>query len=411
MSGRLLLVIPPVIEPRGVDFVIETHFANNLKAYLEAFDHVTVACPPADMGAGGTLTLDQVEGHERATIIPLPTPYREDRYFRHRASVSRLLRSEIEKADYLLVSPHSAFDWSTLAAKLAMAMGRPFDMEGDWDLENVWGFQIAEMPAGLKKLRKQLWLRMQMRDYERCMRRSSLALLQGQDVFDAYKDWAPNPHKVLNVQMTENDLIPVQAVRAKAEEVRSGAPLSIVYAGRVIGMKGPLDWIAALDEVAALGVPFEARWFGGGDMLVQAKAECERRGIADRVRFVGPAPRETVLEAVQQAHVFLFSHKTLESPRCVVEAIASGTPIVGYRSGYVEDLVAPHGGGAFVPLGDHQKLAQTLSELHSDRKTLTAMMEQARASASLLDRDEAIRQRIQLIKIYVKPAGESAQIR
>lgn len=409
MRGRLLLVIPPVFQfASSGKPELDEHFANNLRAYLQSFDHVTVACPPTPLGAGGTIAVDDLEDHERTTILPLPTPYREDRYFRHRGSMIDLFKAEIEKADYLLFSPHSAFDWSTLAAKLAASMGRSYDMEADWDLENVWGFQIRSMPFGFNKLRKHIWLRLQMRDYRHCLRHSSLALLQGQDVYEAYKDLAPNPRKVLNVQITKADLIPLSTLQKKLEEVRRGDALSIVYVGRAIPMKGPLDWLNGLEEIVRQGVPIKAAWYGGGDMLRELRAECERRGLSGSVQFAGPVSREEALAAVRQAHLFLFCHKTLESPRCVVEALANATPIVGFDSGYVRDLVASSGGGAFAPIGDHRALSTLVRALDRDRAGLATLMEQARSSAGSLDREEAIRQRIELIRTYVIPPDRNA---
>src|SRR5882757_5165548 len=211
-SGTLLLVIPPVVRSVKGIYEVEADFANNLRLYLANFNHVTFACPvfPDEEASRiilRSLALDKIQNADRLSFIPLPYAYREDRYLRHYLSTRRLLASEIAKAEYLIFSPHAKYDWSTLAAHLAIKQKRKYDMESDHDHASASQFYLATMPAGLNKLRKTIWARSFIKAVENYFSQSSLALLQGQDVFDAYKDIAPNPHKVLNVQISSEDHI------------------------------------------------------------------------------------------------------------------------------------------------------------------------------------------------------------
>ncbi|MES2291600.1 MAG: glycosyltransferase [Pseudomonadota bacterium] len=407
MKGELLLIIPTVLESWDGKIQVDVDFANNLRAYLDAFDIVTVACPLPSSATHNnfpnTIPLDSMAGHERVRVILLPHPYREDRYFRHKAEVARLLRSEITRADYLLISPHSAFDWSTLGAELAIDMGRSYDMEGDWDLQSVTRTLWEKMKPGPNKLRKYLWMTWHARHYLRCMRHSSVALLQGQDVYEAYKDVAPNPQKVLNVQVTPDDYIGADELAAKLARIERGEPLVINYAGRVIEMKGPSDWVDALDRAAKAGVDFRATWFGEGDLLEPMRAKVAAAGLADKVSFPGKVDRPVAMASLRNSDMFLFTHKTAESPRCLVEALAAACPITGYHSRYAADLVAERGGGSFVPLDDWSALGDAVIVLDSDRPKLAQLVNDAYATAALYDRDKAIAHRIALIRKYVTP--------
>src|SRR5579864_7314606 len=109
-SGALLLVIPPVVRMDNGIYEVESDFANNLKLYLENFTHVTFACPAFPRGKDRgvilrSVRLDEINHHDRLSYIALPYTYREDRYFRHYIATKRLLRSQIDKADYLVFSP------------------------------------------------------------------------------------------------------------------------------------------------------------------------------------------------------------------------------------------------------------------------------------------------------------------
>jgi hypothetical protein len=91
-------------------------------------------------------------------------------------------------------------------------------------------------------------------------------LLQGQDVYDAYKDIAPNPKKVLNVVVSTEDYIPAAELQAKLARIESGKTLAIAYAGRMIEIKGPLDWLKAIRNRAKLGALAEAAAVSGKEL-------------------------------------------------------------------------------------------------------------------------------------------------
>jgi len=67
----------------------------------------------------------------------------------------------------------------------------------------------------------------------------------------------------------------------------------------------------------------------------------------------------------------LFTHVTPESPRCLVESLTCGTPIIGYQSRYCEDLVKDFGGGTFVPVQDWKQLGELLYTLSKARQFLS----------------------------------------
>ena len=119
--------------------------------------------------------------------------------------------------------------------------------------------------------------------------------------------------------------------------------------------------------------------------------------------LAGMVDREILMAAQRQSDMFMFCHRTAESPRCLVEALACGCPIIGYGSLYARDLVALKGDGAFVDMDDWQGLADLVWSLDQDRTALAKLVHDANESAHLYDRDKAIQQRIDLIKKFVKP--------
>jgi hypothetical protein len=57
-----------------------------------------------------------------------------------------------------------------------------------------------------------------------------------------------------------------------------------------------------------------------------------------------------LLAELRRAHVFVFTHVTPESPRCLLEALVSGSPIVGYKSAFAEEVTTGRGGREREPL-------------------------------------------------------------
>jgi hypothetical protein len=86
----------------------------------------------------------------------LPFTYKETRHLRHYFAVKALLRSEINKADYLLFSPHAKYDWPTLAAELAVKLKRKYVVESDGDHRSVGRLLLRSMPFGPRKLKGDL---------------------------------------------------------------------------------------------------------------------------------------------------------------------------------------------------------------------------------------------------------------
>ena len=104
---------------------------------------------------------------------------------------------------------------------------------------------------------------------------------------------------------------------------------------------------------------------------------------------------------LRAAHVFLFCHKTPESPRCLIEALVSGCPIVGYEGGFARDLVAGHGGGLLVAGNDVAGLAAVLTRLAADRARLGELIANAAADGEPYTDTAVFRHRSELIRHYL----------
>jgi glycosyltransferase involved in cell wall biosynthesis len=86
-------------------------------------------------------------------------------------------------------------------------------------------------------------------------------------------------------------------------------------------------------------------------------------GLTGHVRVLGFLPRPQVASLLRDECDVLVLPSQAETFGCVlVEALASGKPVVATRCGGPEDIVTHPGLGALCPPGDVQALAQALLE-------------------------------------------------
>ena len=78
----------------------------------------------------------------------------------------------------------------------------------------------------------------------------------------------------------------------------------------------------------------------------------------------------------------------------------SGTPIVGYDSSYVHELVGTRGGALTSKVGDTESLAAILVTLANDRETLRTLTVDASKSRSLYSAEAVFAHRSELIKAF-----------
>jgi glycosyltransferase involved in cell wall biosynthesis len=358
-----------------------------------------------ELGLERCRNLDQLD-RSKLEILELPEAHSPARFLKSYRAVRSLLRQKISEADYVIVSPYTLIgDWPTVAAREAARLGKPYVIEADVVYESL-AFNGLRGSWWKRLLQRGVLIPQFVRSYRKSLKKSKLALFQGKDVFDAYAAFCSNPHKVEHhIPIYKDDHISSDALNAKLDRIMAGEPLRIVYAGRAVDMKGPLEWLKTVDELLKSGVKLQATWLGDGSLLPLLRTRVEALGIADHVTFPGyVSDRRTILEALQSSDIFLYCHKTKESARVLGEALACGCPIVGYESAYPLDLVSHSGGGLFGWPGDWSELAEHIQHMDSNRDKLSHLVIQAARSGQRFDRTRLLHERMMLVKRWIRPA-------
>jgi glycosyltransferase involved in cell wall biosynthesis len=159
------------------------------------------------------------------------------------------------------------------------------------------------------------------------------------------------------------------------EELRRqlGLPLDrkvICYVGNFKPEKGVDVLVQAMDDLRAIrqrpgrgssGPDFELAMVGSGVMQQELDTIVRERGLQDVVRFHGRQPHAKVPDWIGACDVFCLPSRREGCPNVVLEALASGRPVVGSAVGGVPELLAKDN-GVLAPAGDPRALAGALHE-------------------------------------------------
>lgn len=408
-SGSLLIYAPvPLYRAADGGYLLEDQACNGLRLWAENFDRVIALMPVAEgRPPAPWVPLERVgPALDRIEIVPLPVAWTLGRFLRALPAARARIRAAIARADRMGFAIGGLVgDWGAVAAFEAGRMGRAHYVWTDRVESEVVRFAGRVAPRLRTRIKAAL-THGPMAAVERALvRRADLGLFHGQETYDHYAPHSRNPQLVHDIHLKTADHLPAADVPAKQAGC-AGGPLRLFYVGRADPMKGALDWIEAVAEALRQGADLRAEWYGGGEDLAAMRARVAELGLQDRIALPGMvADRGAVLAALRQAQVFLFCHRTPESPRCLIEALASATPIVGYDGGFARDLIARAGGGRLVPPGDVAALAAVLVTLAQDRARVAGLIARAAQDRAGFDDEAVFRHRSDLIKAHLPGPG------
>ena len=157
---------------------------------------------------------------------------------------------------------------------------------------------------------------------------------------------------------------------------REWLPPRLLFVGRIVYQKGLDLLFSALGELRHL--PWELWLAGDGAQREHLTNLAKRLEIAERGHFLGWQSKEGLTHLYRQANLFIFPSRHEGMPNAVLEAMASGLPVVASRIAGNEELVIPGETGLLVEPGDVTSLRNALRDLIPDAKRREEMGIQAR---------------------------------
>ena len=163
--------------------------------------------------------------------------------------------------------------------------------------------------------------------------------------------------------------IDTEAIPFREPQAPRGRLLSI---GRLVDKKGHGDAIRALAAVRRAGLEARLTLIGEGDEGDEAAALrqlIDELALGPHVDLLGALPHEQVLEAYQEADLFIAANRTGAQgdregiPNVLKEAQLSGVPVVATRHGGIPSAIPAAFRDELVEEGDHEALARRIQAL------------------------------------------------
>ena len=149
-------------------------------------------------------------------------------------------------------------------------------------------------------------------------------------------------------------------------------PPTVLCIGTLHEVKGQAILIEACGLLTSRGVPMACHLVGDGPDQPQLTRLAARVGIGDRVHFSGRLTQEEVRDALRTATVVAAPSVPTRSgrregiPVALMEAMASGVPVVASRISGIPELVEDGESGLLVEPRDAEGLANALERLLGD---------------------------------------------
>ena len=151
--------------------------------------------------------------------------------------------------------------------------------------------------------------------------------------------------------------VDTDAFHPPAERRRASGPARLLNVATLSEKKGHVHLLEALARLES-GETLDI--VGDGELRDLLERQAAVLGVSERVRFLGPRPKEEVAELMREADLFVLPSLHENLPVVLVEAQASGLPAVATRVGGVAELV-DEDAGRLVEAGDPAALAEAIA--------------------------------------------------
>jgi glycosyltransferase involved in cell wall biosynthesis len=149
-------------------------------------------------------------------------------------------------------------------------------------------------------------------------------------------------------------------------EEKAPQNVRVLSLGRLVERKGQRILVAAAVRLAERGVDFELTIAGDGPTRPSLEKLVADLGIADRVTFTGVVGQDEAVELYRDADVFALPSLAEGLPVVLMEAMATGLPVISTRIDAIPELIDDGVSGLFVEAGDAQGLTDALITLAGD---------------------------------------------
>jgi glycosyltransferase involved in cell wall biosynthesis len=148
-----------------------------------------------------------------------------------------------------------------------------------------------------------------------------------------------------------------------------GPPYQILSIGRLVPKKGYDTLLRSLKLLDEAGLDFRFTHIGSGEMEPQISRMIRSLDLQHRVNLLGSLPHSEVINHYRKAHCFALASKVASNgdrdgiPNVLIEAMATGVPVVATMVSAIPELVEDNVTGTLVPPDDHVGMAVAITDV------------------------------------------------
>jgi glycosyltransferase involved in cell wall biosynthesis len=185
---------------------------------------------------------------------------------------------------------------------------------------------------------------------------------------------------------------------------------TILTVASLVEKNGLTTLISAAHILRQRGYRFQLQIIGAGPLRASLLEKVERLGLSGHVLFLGPQPQRLISKALHQASVFALpcvvcgdgDHDDI--PGVLLQAMASGTPVVSTTVAGIPELINPGSNGLLVEPGCSLMLADAVESLMIDVRFRDRLARTARRTVE--SRFGIDRQGLELLAAFRSPGSE-----
>jgi glycosyltransferase involved in cell wall biosynthesis len=158
-------------------------------------------------------------------------------------------------------------------------------------------------------------------------------------------------------------------------------PIKVLTVCRLISRKRIDLLVKAAGQARELGLDVQLNIAGEGNLMEALKKLANRLKVADRVVFMGRVPVEQMPQVYRDNDIFVMSSEHEGMSNAMLEAMASGLPIITTRCEGVEELITDN--GIIVETPGPRDIAAAIKELIQQPQTYSSMSAASRKRAEM----------------------------
>lgn len=156
---------------------------------------------------------------------------------------------------------------------------------------------------------------------------------------------------------------------------------NVLFVGRQVEHKGVRYLLEAAKLLKVQHTMFSLTIIGEGEQREEFEMLSRELDLLPEVKFLGAMPNHQIVQHLHEATVFAFPSYFEGTPVVLMEAMASGTPVISTRSNGIPDMIDDGVNGYLIDSKNSEQLAEKIKTLLADLQLARVMGDKAREYA------------------------------